>query len=257
MSVLHIDTRETALAKAFPAGVIEPLDIGDVGLSFQGELCILIERKTVTDWVASIRDGRYKEQKARLMAWRSQNPNMRQCIYLLEGFSGWTTEDDDTALMGHSSVSRAAFKSSVLNTLFRDHIPVVTTQSLQETCAFVELLYKRFSADPGKYIQAEGGGTAEGYIDLIKTKKSKNVTPDNALVLQLAQIPGISTKIAKAVSDIHPNMAHFIRALDTIVGDKDRHKYVQKLPLPSEGGTNRTVGAKTADKILSYLGYEQ
>ena len=45
----------------------ENLDLGDIIFKKNGKMVILIERKTFSDLSSSIKDGRYKEQKNRIL----------------------------------------------------------------------------------------------------------------------------------------------------------------------------------------------
>ena len=80
---LKIDNREK-IKNLFPKDLnitFENLDIGDYMYKLDGRPFLVIERKTVCDYAASIRDGRNKEQKTRLIE-LSKNCNV---IYLVEG----------------------------------------------------------------------------------------------------------------------------------------------------------------------------
>ena len=73
-TTLIIDNREKhlieLLKKRYPELVfsIQQLDIGDIHVLYKGILVVVIERKTIADLIASIKDGRYREQKLRLKA---------------------------------------------------------------------------------------------------------------------------------------------------------------------------------------------
>ena len=69
--IIKIDTREKSLIEIFKEYYptipisIEQLDIGDVIIT--NDYCnILIERKTICDVLASIKDGRWKNQKQQI-----------------------------------------------------------------------------------------------------------------------------------------------------------------------------------------------
>ena len=93
---LVIDYRETLLYNhcrkyveeipQFSMVVIEQpcsLSVGDAILrNNDGQDCIIIERKTINDLVASLRDGRYEEQSYRLNGVETHNHNI---IFLIEG----------------------------------------------------------------------------------------------------------------------------------------------------------------------------
>ena len=81
---LIIDNREKSLIKLLNENnekyILFNLDIGDIQYKMNDELIYIIERKTVDDLGASINDGRYKEQKVRLL---SNNKN--NIYYIIEG----------------------------------------------------------------------------------------------------------------------------------------------------------------------------
>ena len=62
---------------------VEKLDIGDIIIKDDNDNTkLIIERKTISDLAASIRDGRYKEQSYRLNGNSLHNHNI---IYVIEG----------------------------------------------------------------------------------------------------------------------------------------------------------------------------
>ena len=87
MQVL-IDNRERAVLEKMEEYrelniKVEALNLGDVMLRYNDVVKIIIERKTLTDLIASIKDGRYIEQCLRL-----QNNGLchnHHIIYLIEG----------------------------------------------------------------------------------------------------------------------------------------------------------------------------
>ena len=96
--LIKIDTRERELIKkcedllvavpAFKELKIElhQLPLGDIIISSNGEIDnILVERKTLSDLAASIKDGRYEEQSYRLNGLPLHNHNI---VYLIEGDLG-------------------------------------------------------------------------------------------------------------------------------------------------------------------------
>jgi len=175
-------------------------DVGDV-LIYRGDVpVVVIERKTLSDYHASIDDGRYRNQKMRLKALGCP------IVYLVEGLAG----DSDAA-----RVNYARLQSSWAGLILRDNIHLLRAENFEETCVLVEKCYKRaveFKLD------AVGAGVPEGdaateYLKTIKLEKKANVTPENALTLMLAQIPGISVPMASKVCEIYPSfqalMAHY------------------------------------------------
>jgi ERCC4-type nuclease len=91
---LKIDVRESELIKKIqnyiantPAYnkinlIIESLPLGDIIINNDKNDLIIIERKSINDLAASIKDGRYEEQSYRLNGLNIHNHNI---IYLIEG----------------------------------------------------------------------------------------------------------------------------------------------------------------------------
>ena len=92
--IITIDVREAELitqikllvenSNSFKQHIIktEALPIGDIVISNDSEDKIIIERKTIADLLASIKDGRYEEQSYRLNGLPHHNHNI---VYLIEG----------------------------------------------------------------------------------------------------------------------------------------------------------------------------
>jgi len=116
-----IDERETALyercsilAKSIPTLEIskEVLPLGDIILKSSNpnndDILLLIERKTFSDLLASIKDGRYEEQSYRLLYSTGLPPH--SIIYLLEGMFSQLRNDVDKKIIYSSMTSLQYFK---------------------------------------------------------------------------------------------------------------------------------------------------
>jgi len=116
-----IDERETALyercsilAKTIPTIEItkEVLPLGDIILKSSNpnndDIILLIERKTFSDLLASIKDGRYEEQSYRLLYSTGLPPH--SIIYLLEGMFSQLRNDVDKKIIYSAMTSLQYFK---------------------------------------------------------------------------------------------------------------------------------------------------
>lgn len=243
---LTIDIRETACSEAFPEEPKEALDIGDIMISIDGNPVWLFERKSVADMAASISDGRYREQKKRYLSWRQESSG-RRVYYIVEGFGGYAPSTDPWHLpRGRGGITTSAIIGSVLNTHFRDDIPVIHTHSTSDTNAMLEELLTRLRKDPSIYMQLQE--TSE-YTDGLKMKRNKNITHENILTLQLCQIPGVSNKIASAITACHTSMASLIKHLEGLADEQSRIVYIRDLKCDAA----RRVGPKTAANIIAFL----
>ena len=203
--MLTIDNREHELIALLTAmkvpHAVEMLPVGDIwiqgpqgpstqgpqGPSTQGTqesqalYSIVIERKSIRDLEASILDGRYREQRGRILA---HCQSAGQPIYLLEGSLSHTRTLPASALMKH--ISRLTL---------RYQIPVLHTSSVQETAQYVQALWEQWQEDPTALQR-----TTElvKVSDGIHVQKKANASQTFA-VGALAQCPGVSVKIAEAI----------------------------------------------------------
>ena len=78
-----IDYREKALAAILSTHLTiesENLQMGDIQIRNNEKIELIFERKTVSDLNSSIRDGRYHEQKQRLLS----NMDRHRIVYIIE-----------------------------------------------------------------------------------------------------------------------------------------------------------------------------
>ena len=117
------------------------LDIGDIIIEYLDtkknlSSQFIIERKTVSDMISSIKDGRYKEQKSRINAYvREQNIKDTVCnfFYILEGYENqYRKQGDEKMLFG-----------SWISLQFRDDINCIRLMDLDETLSFIFRLIDR------------------------------------------------------------------------------------------------------------------
>jgi crossover junction endonuclease MUS81 len=210
-----------------------PLDIGDVHIKYN-DILYIFERKTVKDLISSIHDGRYREQKARMLSIY----NTIQLSYIIE-------EDDVISSKIYSN--KSAIQGAYINTMFRDNIRVLFTKKIGETATLLLSIAVKIIENPKKFIsvnaRTENGAGETCYTDYIKLKKKKidNIDEDTCYIMQLSQIPHISNIIAKNIAKIYPTMPNLITSLI----DKDNKiKELCKI----DG-----VGKEKASTIVKYL----
>lgn len=110
------------------------------------DVCMIIERKTVNDLAASIKDGRYIEQKMRLMAKRNENPRIK-LAYIIEG--NYSFSPSFTC----ANINNKSMSGAIINSILRDNIIVWYTRNVLETNHLILNLYQRFKKDIDKYFK--------------------------------------------------------------------------------------------------------
>ena len=207
----------------------EQLELGDIHIIFN-EITYIYERKTVNDLLSSIKDGRYKEQKNRLLA-NSFNNN-----YIIEG---------DTITSNKNFKNQKTLTSVYLNSIYRDKINVFFTTNIDDTATFLLLLVSKIIEKPENYLN-ENNKISQDYIDVckIKSQKNKNIDKDTCYLLQLSQIPNISKEIAKKIKEIYPTMYSLINALQQQPDEKSKISLLTKID---------KIGNQKAILIIDYL----
>lgn len=250
---------------------VKQMDIGDIQIYINDKLFIIIERKTIKDLVSSIKDGRYREQKLRLksLVSKEQNKNVK-IIYLIEG-----------KMLGKKkcSIPNSTIWSTMCKLMMRDNFIVFRTKSLKESVNFIKTMsdkavecakanekinFNDVDNDSNNVEACVDGGNSSNsnnklftqYASSIRIKKKENLTPGICYSRQLAQIPGVSARIASFIMNVYPTLPSLIRAYEKIIGDendplivRERKDLLKDIQLSSK----RKMGRKLSEKIYNYL----
>jgi ERCC4-type nuclease len=230
-----LDDRENALLENMKSSIIsqpifqninlskKQLPLGDIIISrkntetnsFDNNIndLILIERKTVSDLLSSIKDGRYEEQSHRLI--HASGFPKHNIFYVIEGSFSFLKPAEKQILYS-AITSLAVFKG----------FSVYHTGTIQETGEWILYMADKIRRDfekgkipyfsmkssinPSKNCSTDiVGGLIEdvventvepaAYSGMVKKVKRDNITPENIGEILLCQIPGFSSLTAKAV----------------------------------------------------------
>jgi crossover junction endonuclease MUS81 len=216
--------------------IYENLDIGDIQIidNSTKEIIIIIERKTLSDLSASIKDGRYKEQKERMI--HSLNKNIRK-IVLIEGDN-----------IDKFTLSQKTLESVIINTMIRDNIHIHLTKSIDETIIFIENIMKNIIKYYNELKDEIINNNQKEYDGehTCKTSKKDNLTVKMCFRNMLSQITGISTSIAQVIVDKYETMELLLNELKNENG-------VNEIADLKHGLGQRRIGEKLSGKIYEYL----
>lgn len=222
-----IDNRENGLIKLLEKNnnkfEKKNLEIGDIQYVENDKLIYIIERKTVNDLGASIKDGRYKEQKMRLLA--NNNDNI---YYIIEG----NIDDCNT-------LNRKALLGSIINMIFRDNIKIINSNDINDTYNIIVQIQTKYN--DGKFKQVENN--KDNYISSIKTNKKENMNKELCNIIQVATIPGVSKNISKTIIEKYGNISNLI----------EEFKKNDDLMLSEINLGKRKLGKSLSKKIYEYL----
>jgi ERCC4-type nuclease len=202
-----------------PVGDIWIGDLSGVDLQAGG---VILERKTGADLEASIMDGRYKEQRGRLLAYAAEH---KVAVgYVIEGILD--------RLDGR--LSESALLKHITRLQFHYQIPVVQTASAQETVRLAQLIDEQWLKEDGHKFAyqacslATGGAnvnvnafTAASYI-----KSECRDIPETFLLGTLTQCRGISEGLARVIMKKFGTLERLMAATaqDLIMVDPENSK---------------------------------
>lgn len=211
-----IDDREHALIdrlKAVGAKFsVKRLPLGDIVIENSGTTCI-IERKRTDDFAASISDGRWREQKARL------KKSGAIVVYLIEGSLYQQNKPPET------------LSSAIWNTMLRDKMWVLQTRGIEDTTLHLIQLQKKIGNDIC---------TSTGMVSLLSKRKRKT---DNVFLLMLMTVPSVSERIADAIVLRWPTLKELQAQL---VQDATQLRTIQVTP-------KRKIGPAVIKSLMHHL----
>jgi ERCC4-type nuclease len=279
--IIKIDNRETELIKLCKHYVeiipnykelqiiVETLALGDVIICGNNkEEKILIERKSLSDLAASIKDGRYEEQSYRLNGSPFHNHNI---IYLIEGDIHKMNQYQSN--MFQQKIDKSTLYSCIVSLNFLKGFSVLRSFNLDETSMMIcNMAYKinkseKYNKLPyysnHKILSNNEGENEDGndnengndksnissknYCSVIKKVKKENITPENISEIMLCQIPGISSTTAIAI------MKKFNTISNLIIQLKLEPNILKDLSYINEKGLTRKISKTVIENIIKFL----
>lgn len=202
---LVVDSREIRLAEGLKIlGVpfqTAGLDVGDFLIQNEaGEPLLVAERKSLADFAASNADGRYREQRARLMAVRGSGVAV---VYVLEGT--WSLGDP---LKMYGRTPEKQLQRLVTRLILRYGMPVIQTEGILDTARLAALLLGQLNDDPTVFAPEGDMATAQvaalsGLTATLSTAKKGNKTAAGTAHAMLSAIPGLGSKKVDALLATH------------------------------------------------------
>lgn len=183
MDIVRLDCRERGLVAHLPGARVVGLGTGDVDVGGR----VVLERKRVDDLAASIRDGRWRDQLARLRE-LAESTGARVGV-VVEG----DLPPDDVKI---NSVSGRSMRSALMGAFVRDGVPHFFTADVEGTADMVRGLAERVDRDEAP--SRQGGASACSGVRLPK----RSAALDDSRVVAVAQlcvVPGVSRAVADRV----------------------------------------------------------
>jgi ERCC4-type nuclease len=264
--------------------VKQVIPLGDIIVEFDDETtAVIVERKSLSDLISSIRDGRYEEQSHRLI--HSSGISRHNIIYMIEGIVNQLSQYD-----------RDLVYATMTSLNFYKGFSVIRTSSIQDTAEYIKTMVIKMQKNtnknkfpwnhhdlasdvstlPSDVIEDNNGKGAESlcstnsegdrrspdefeedttvtsppipppYCSVVKKVKKDNITPTNIGEIVLCQIPGISSVSAVAIMKKFGTIRNLI---DVVSKDPNCMK---DLYTTSSAG-NRKLGSNIITNIRKYL----
>lgn len=266
--------------------VTENLHIGDVVITEtnkDGEELLIIERKSLNDLAASIKDGRYSEQSFRLNQYPVHNHNI---IYLIEGnLSTWKQYG-----YGGRIITKDTLYSSITSIMYYKGFSVMRTISMEETARWIvrsslklekektkrksfymnsSVLEKSLDSNGHNDSNAHHDNTTDKmvldmkvrnviksnnehtelkYTNVMKAVKRNNITIDNIGSIMIMQIPGISSTTANTIMEHFENVGELIEKLKT------DQNCLDNIYCTTKTGKKRKLNKSIRENLFYYLG---
>jgi ERCC4-type nuclease len=287
--LIKVDVREAELIKIFETLIatipifkdlkiqLESLPLGDI-IIFDDERnadLLILERKSISDLLASIKDGRYEEQSYRLNGLNQPNHNI---MYIIEGdvnsqhqfkgnyfknkFSGSTNSSTT------NSLEKLTAYSAMFSLNYYKGFSVFRTFSISETATFIcntankikkgllenktpyyseIVVNKSMSENDLDKKEETNEESCKDYVGVIKKIKKDNITEDNIGEIMLCQIPGISSVTALAVMKKVGTISNLIKMI------QEDENCLKDISTINPNGQQRKISKTCVANIIKFL----
>lgn len=207
----------------------------------------VVERKRLDDLQSSIIDGRYEQQKYRLL-----DSGLRRPVYLIEEFG-----------MVRQSMTNASLQQVAVNMFIQDGINVERSKSPQHTNDYLISMTKclqRYylnrnlrscSQEQLKQRQADQNQMMAFSEFQVVGAKITNWTVREMFAKHLIQITGMSDKRVAVILKKYPTISALVEAYGRCSSEKEKENLLSKMNIPD---SNRTIGPKLSQRV--YMAYE-
>ena len=235
----------------------ENLPLGDIIIcEDNGTEKLILERKTLQDLAASIRDGRYKEQSFRLNECNLHNHNI---MYLIEG----NLQNYKPFLFGKAPIDKYAILSSFVSICYYKGFSLYKSNNIDESAEWIIQLAYKIEKEGGSGYYITNVNTTnvnitnvnttnetiadDNYSSILKRTKKNNITVNNIGEIMLSQIPNVSSAVAIAIMEKFKTIKNLIEALNT---DKT---VLNEIKTINKSGQSRKINKTSIENIYNYL----
>jgi ERCC4-type nuclease len=261
--LLKIDIRESELIEKIKQTLeifkdikltTENLPLGDIIINDGNKDCVIIERKSLRDLAASIKDGRYEEQSFRLNGLQHHNHNI---YYLIEG-------DIQKFLLGQGFKKEKIDKQTIYSAMFSisyyKGFSLLRSNNLEESAFIIcnmaykigkdilrQPFYNQMTSSNIDLSNNEIKCSDKDYVSVIKKVKKENITIENIGEIMLSQIPGVSSTIALAILTKYNSLPNLIKSI------QENENCLNDTCITDSNGKSRKINKNAIASIIKYL----
>jgi ERCC4-type nuclease len=205
--------------------------IGDMSGNLLQEGGVILERKSLNDLEASIIDGRYEEQRGRLLAYANE-----QKVAI-----GYVIEGNTAGFQGRRFTGDSVLKL-ISQIQFKHRIPVFQTASMEATMALSVIIEGEWVKAKGQFSWQSGAGNGATPIAASYTKSNSRDTPESFLLGTLTQCRGISEGLARLIVVQYPSIEELMAATA-----------IELATITDRVNPKRKVGKAVAERLYGLL----
>ncbi len=114
-------------------------------------------------------------------------------------------------------------------------------------------MYENKDINPTVIINTDNslGHTNKKYCEVIKKEKKSNITRENIGEIMLSNIPGVSSKSAIAIMDIHKTLVNLIINL------QEDENCLDNVKIEGSNGQSRKIAKTCIENIKQYVLYQE
>lgn len=207
ISNIRIDCREKDLISEFNDDTIsvEKLELGDLIIENDVNI-VLIERKTYSDLISSILDGRFREQKKRLLLFKNESQKNCVVVFLIEQNN-------------YPSQFKKHLHSSLINLNFLYDFKIIYSKNTSDSADIIRCLISKDFITQNIELKTEKD-------ELTNLKKYKKNCGYSNFVKMLTSIDGISLTTSLAIEK--SGICNISSLIDILQND---HEQLEKISI--------------------------
>lgn len=257
--LFEVDNREPATIKEYFNNSksyecsLKNLDQGDFIIRDSNQnILLLVERKTIEDLLASVKDNRYAEQSER---YSKLNISNSKIYYIIEG---------NINRYFPNSTKYKTYYSCIYSLSFKKGFSVLLSNDIPGTINIIEQFLSRINKDIDKITKSNVSNESNDNNESNESNENKekeetssvslikkqNITPQNIDSYMLNLVPGIGISTAKEI------LKHFdgkIYNLMKNIKSNESNESISKMVLNDIKINNRKISKKIVENINNYL----